>query len=46
MFRQEIENGSDPELRQFANQTLPKIEDYLRRALRLAAAAGGDSAAN
>jgi putative membrane protein len=46
LFRQEIENGSDPELRQFANQTLPKIEDHLQRALRLAGAAGGDSAAN
>jgi putative membrane protein len=38
LFRQEIENGSDPELKQFARQTLPKIEDHLQRALRLAGA--------
>ena len=38
LFRQEIENGSDPELKQFARETLPKIEDHLQRALRLAAA--------
>jgi putative membrane protein len=36
LFRQEIDNGSDPELKQFASQTLPKIEDHLQRALRLA----------
>jgi predicted outer membrane protein len=44
LFRQEIENGSDPELKQFASQTLPKIEDHLQRALRLAGASSGDSA--
>jgi putative membrane protein len=46
LFRQEIENGSDPELKQFASQTLPKIEDHLQRALRLAGASSGDSASN
>jgi putative membrane protein len=46
LFRQESENGSDPELQQFARETLPKIEDHLQRALRLAGASGGDSAAN
>ena len=46
LFRQEIENGSDPELKQFARQTLPKIEDHLQRALRLAGASNGDSASN
>jgi putative membrane protein len=46
LFRQEIENGSDPELKQFASQTLPKIEDHLQRALRLAGASGGASASN
>jgi putative membrane protein len=46
LFRQEIENGSDPELQQFARETLPKIEDHLQRALRLAGASGGDSASN
>jgi putative membrane protein len=43
LFQQEIENGSDPELRQFARNTLPKIEDYLQRALKLAGAAAADS---
>jgi putative membrane protein len=43
LFRQEIQNGSDPDLREFARQTLPKIEDHLQRALKLAAAAGGGS---
>jgi len=46
LFRQEIENGSDPELQQFARETLPKIEDHLQRALRLAGASCGDSASN
>jgi len=40
LFRQEIQNGDDPDLRQFARETLPKIEDHLQRALKLAAAAG------
>jgi putative membrane protein len=46
LFRQEIENGSDPELKQFARQTLPKIEDHLQRALRLAEASSGRGASN
>jgi putative membrane protein len=46
LFRQEIENGSDPDLKQFAIRTLPKIEDHLERALKLAAALGRDSASN
>ena len=46
LIRQEIENGSDPELKQFASQTLPKIEDHLQRALRLAGASSGDSTSN
>jgi putative membrane protein len=46
LFRQEIENGSDPELKQFARQTLPKIEDHLQRALRLAEASTGRGASN
>lgn len=40
LFQQEIQNGNDPDLRQFARETLPKIEDHLQRALKLAAAAG------
>jgi putative membrane protein len=39
LFQQEIQNGSDPDLRQFARETLPKIEDHLQRALKLAGAA-------
>ena len=45
LFRQEIQNGSDPELKEFARQTLPKIEDHLLRALRLAGASS-DSTSN
>ena len=41
LFEQEIQNGSDPELREFARQTLPKIVDQLQRAEKLAAAMGG-----
>jgi putative membrane protein len=43
LFRQEIQNGSDPDLKEFARQTLPKIEDHLQRALKLAAAASAGS---
>jgi putative membrane protein len=35
LFRNEIENGYDSDLRQFARATLPKIEDHLERALKL-----------
>jgi putative membrane protein len=37
LFRGEIENGSDPDLKDFARKTLPKIVDHLDRALKLAA---------
>jgi putative membrane protein len=46
LFRQEIEYGSAPELKEFARHTLPKIEDHLQRASRLAGASRGDSASN
>lgn len=36
LFRYEIQNGTDPDLRTFAQQTLPKIEDHVQRALKLA----------
>ena len=36
LFRNEIQNGSDPDLKAFAQATLPKIEDHLERALKLA----------
>jgi putative membrane protein len=35
LFEQEIQNGSDPELKEFARQTLPKIVDHLKRAEKL-----------
>jgi putative membrane protein len=41
LFEQEIQNGSDPDLKEFARQTLPKIVDHLHRAEKLAAAIGG-----
>jgi putative membrane protein len=41
LFQQEIENGNDPELKTFAQQTLPKIVDHLQRALKLAGASRG-----
>src|SRR5271169_5985483 len=41
LFEQEIQNGADPELKEFARQTLPKIVDHLLRAEKLAAAGGG-----
>lgn len=36
LFRNEIQNGYDPQLKEFARATLPKIEDHLQRALVLA----------
>jgi putative membrane protein len=39
LFEQEIENGNDPDLKKFAEQTLPKIIDHLQRALKLAGVA-------
>jgi putative membrane protein len=35
LFRNEIKNGYDAGLKQFARATLPKIEDHLARALKL-----------
>jgi putative membrane protein len=36
LFRYEIQNGAEPDLKAFAQRTLPKIEDHLQRALNLA----------
>jgi putative membrane protein len=41
LFEQEIQNGSDPDLKEFARQTLPKIVDHLHRAENLEAAGDG-----
>jgi len=35
LYYHEIGNGTDPELKAFAEQTLPKIVDHLNRALKL-----------
>jgi putative membrane protein len=40
LFRYEIQNGTDPDLKEFARHTLPKIEDHLQRALTLAKSGG------
>jgi putative membrane protein len=36
LFQNEIRNGTDADLKEFAQKTLPKIEDHLQRALKLA----------
>jgi putative membrane protein len=46
LFDRRSRTAASPELKQFARQTLPTIEDHLQRALRLAGASGGDSASN
>jgi putative membrane protein len=35
LYQYEISNGTDPDLKAFAQQTLPKIQDHLERALKL-----------
>ncbi|MGA2564868.1 MAG: DUF4142 domain-containing protein [Steroidobacteraceae bacterium] len=35
LYQYEIANGSDPDLKAFAAETLPKIQDHLARALKL-----------
>jgi putative membrane protein len=39
LFRNEIKNGTDADLKEFTQRTLPKIEDHLQRALKLAKSA-------
>jgi putative membrane protein len=36
LFQDEIQNGTDLNLKEFARQTLPKIQDHLQRALKVA----------
>ncbi|WP_050420596.1 DUF4142 domain-containing protein [Bradyrhizobium tropiciagri] len=36
LFQYEIQYGTDADLKEFARKTLPKIEDHLQRALKLA----------
>jgi putative membrane protein len=35
LYEYEIANGTDPDLKAFARETLPKIQDHLARALKL-----------
>jgi putative membrane protein len=35
LYQYEIANGTDPDLKAFAQETLPKIQDHLERALKL-----------
>jgi putative membrane protein len=35
LYQYEIKNGTDPDLKAFALETLPKIQDHLARALKL-----------
>ena len=35
LYQYEIANGTDPDLKAFAQETLPKIQDHLARALKL-----------
>ena len=46
LFEQEIQNGTDPDLRAFALNTLPKIIDHLHRAEKLTTEAGGHLASD
>jgi putative membrane protein len=39
LYQYEIKNGTDPTLKAFALETLPKIQDHLARALKLKGAA-------
>jgi putative membrane protein len=39
LYQYEIANGTDPDLKAFAQETLPKIQDHLARALKLEGAA-------
>jgi putative membrane protein len=39
LYEYEIANGTDPDLKAFAQDTLPKIQDHLARALKLQTAA-------
>ena len=46
LFQQEIQYGTDPDLKEFARQTLPKIEDHLQRAAKLAHPSAARSTSN
>jgi putative membrane protein len=41
LYRWEIQNGSNPELKAYARETLPKIDDHMHRVEALLAAETG-----
>jgi putative membrane protein len=44
IFEDEIKNGDDPQLKEFATATLPKLRAHLEQAKALAKNHGGDAA--
>lgn len=44
LYQEYVRNGQDPALKEFAESTLPKLEEHLRMAKDLAARHGGDAA--
>jgi putative membrane protein len=40
LFKREIASGKDPQAKQFASATLPKVQEHLDRIMRIASAAG------
>lgn len=44
LFREYADKGDDAELKAFAKETLPKLEDHLKHAKELAKAHGGEAA--
>jgi putative membrane protein len=44
IFEEEASSGTDPDLKAFAVETLPKLKDHLTQAKALAKAHGGDAA--
>lgn len=44
IFEEEASSGTDPDLKAFAVETLPKLKDHLTQAKALSKAHGGDAA--
>jgi putative membrane protein len=43
LFREQAQKGEDADIKAFASETLPKLEEHLRQAKELAATHGGDT---